>query len=199
MMHHDGACDGMPAVRSIEMKPSATTNYWPPCQIWQYRWRLGSGLPSNSLQRSRTRCLDRSNGDRRVPYGLRGVAVKECRTVIRHFQPGCPFLRIVDGQTRDEILEQITTLEARPPRQWDDSIPKELERICLKASPRKPPRASAHCWWRHRPGNPGKPFPGGFVEHLESHLPHKLLAHSDALQRQSVNYGFGCRMQAEAV
>jgi hypothetical protein len=29
--------------------------------------------------------------------------------------------------------QQITTLEARPPRQWDDSIAKELERICLKA------------------------------------------------------------------
>jgi serine/threonine protein kinase/formylglycine-generating enzyme required for sulfatase activity len=37
------------------------------------------------------------------------------------------------GQTRDEILEQIATLEVRPLRQWDDSIPKELERICLKA------------------------------------------------------------------
>ena len=24
-------------------------------------------------------------------------------------------------------------METRPPRQWDDSIPKELERICLKA------------------------------------------------------------------
>src|SRR5262249_50571146 len=30
-------------------------------------------------------------------------------------------------------LEQIASLEARPPRQWDDTIPKELERICLKA------------------------------------------------------------------
>src|SRR5262249_20878815 len=27
----------------------------------------------------------------------------------------------------------ITAQEARPPRQWDDTIPKELERICLKA------------------------------------------------------------------
>ena len=32
-----------------------------------------------------------------------------------------------------ELLEQITTVEARPPRQVDDAIPKELERICLKA------------------------------------------------------------------
>jgi serine/threonine protein kinase/formylglycine-generating enzyme required for sulfatase activity len=41
--------------------------------------------------------------------------------------------RPFSGQTRDEVLEQITTLAARPLRQWDDSIPKELERICLKA------------------------------------------------------------------
>ena len=32
-----------------------------------------------------------------------------------------------------KILEQITGVEARPPRQIDDAIPKELERICLKA------------------------------------------------------------------
>jgi serine/threonine protein kinase/formylglycine-generating enzyme required for sulfatase activity len=31
------------------------------------------------------------------------------------------------------LLEQITSVEARPPRQCDDTIPKELERICLKA------------------------------------------------------------------
>ena len=31
------------------------------------------------------------------------------------------------------MLEQIKTLEIRPPRQLDDSIPKELERICLTA------------------------------------------------------------------
>ena len=32
-----------------------------------------------------------------------------------------------------ELMEQVTSFEARPPRQWDDTIPKELERICLKA------------------------------------------------------------------
>jgi serine/threonine protein kinase len=37
------------------------------------------------------------------------------------------------GETRDELLDQIATVEARPPRQVDDSIPTELERICLKA------------------------------------------------------------------
>jgi formylglycine-generating enzyme required for sulfatase activity len=37
------------------------------------------------------------------------------------------------GETQYELLEQIATVEARPPRQVDDRIPKELERICLKA------------------------------------------------------------------
>src|SRR6201988_525861 len=37
------------------------------------------------------------------------------------------------GGTRDELLEEITAVEPRPPRQIDDAIPKELERICLKA------------------------------------------------------------------
>jgi eukaryotic-like serine/threonine-protein kinase len=32
-----------------------------------------------------------------------------------------------------ELLEQVTTQEPPPPRQIDDAIPKELERICLKA------------------------------------------------------------------
>ena len=37
------------------------------------------------------------------------------------------------ADSREELLEQIATHETRPPRQWDDTIPKELERICLKA------------------------------------------------------------------
>ena len=37
------------------------------------------------------------------------------------------------GETQVELLEQITAQEPRPPRQCDDTIPKELERICLKA------------------------------------------------------------------
>src|SRR5262249_28074808 len=32
-----------------------------------------------------------------------------------------------------ELLEQIGSVEPRPPRQVDDALPKELERICLKA------------------------------------------------------------------
>jgi serine/threonine protein kinase/formylglycine-generating enzyme required for sulfatase activity len=37
------------------------------------------------------------------------------------------------AESREELLEQITSVEARPPRQVDDAIPKEMERICLKA------------------------------------------------------------------
>lgn len=37
------------------------------------------------------------------------------------------------GESTEELFEQITTLEPRPPRQLDDRVPKELERICLKA------------------------------------------------------------------
>ena len=37
------------------------------------------------------------------------------------------------GRDREQTLEFIQTLEARPPRMIDDSIPRELERVCLKA------------------------------------------------------------------
>src|SRR5262245_35851284 len=37
------------------------------------------------------------------------------------------------ADSRDELLDQIVSLEPRPPRQIDDAIPKELDRICLKA------------------------------------------------------------------
>ena len=58
----------------------------------------------------------------------------------RHLQPGRGLLRAAgrDGShfvadSQAELLEQITSFEPRPPRQMDDRIPKELERICLKA------------------------------------------------------------------
>jgi len=41
--------------------------------------------------------------------------------------------RPFQGDSREELLEQIATHEPRPPRQWDTTVPKELERICLKA------------------------------------------------------------------
>jgi formylglycine-generating enzyme required for sulfatase activity len=37
------------------------------------------------------------------------------------------------GDSLPRIIEQVTRAEARPPRQIDDTIPRELERICLKA------------------------------------------------------------------
>ena len=41
--------------------------------------------------------------------------------------------RPFQGDSQEELLEQIDDFEPRPPRQYDDHIPKELERICLKA------------------------------------------------------------------
>ena len=37
------------------------------------------------------------------------------------------------GETQTEILEQVTSHEARPLRQFDETIPRELDRICQKA------------------------------------------------------------------
>ncbi|HQR08861.1 MAG TPA: protein kinase [Gemmatales bacterium] len=55
------------------------------------------------------------------------------------FSLGVVFYELLTGRrpfkadTQEALLEQITSDEARPPRQIDDSIPKELERICLKS------------------------------------------------------------------
>jgi serine/threonine protein kinase/formylglycine-generating enzyme required for sulfatase activity len=55
------------------------------------------------------------------------------------FSLGVVFYEILTGrrpfraETQSELLTQITTVEVRPPRQLDDTIPKELDRICLKA------------------------------------------------------------------
>ncbi len=37
------------------------------------------------------------------------------------------------GDSQAEVMDKITSMDVRPPRQWLDKIPKELERICLKA------------------------------------------------------------------
>ena len=37
------------------------------------------------------------------------------------------------GDTQDELLEQITSYEPKPLLQYDEKLPKELQRICLKA------------------------------------------------------------------
>jgi len=55
------------------------------------------------------------------------------------FSLGVVFYELLTGRrpfhadTPAGLLEQIVSREARPPRQWDEAIPKELERICLKA------------------------------------------------------------------
>ncbi len=55
------------------------------------------------------------------------------------FSLGVVFYEMLTGrrpfkaESRRELLEQISTVDVRPPRQVDDHIPKELERICLKA------------------------------------------------------------------
>ena len=58
------------------------------------------------------------------------------------------------GDSLPQIIEQVTQAEARPPRQIDDTIPKELERICLKALAK---RASER--YTHRQGHGGRPAP----------------------------------------
>ncbi len=55
------------------------------------------------------------------------------------FSSGVVFYELLTGrrpfraESLSEIIEQVTRVEARPPRQIDDTIPKELERICLRA------------------------------------------------------------------
>jgi formylglycine-generating enzyme required for sulfatase activity len=55
------------------------------------------------------------------------------------FSLGVVFYELLTGRrpfhadSQKELLEQNVSMDARPPRQWDDTIPKELERICLKA------------------------------------------------------------------
>src|SRR5262249_10708720 len=55
------------------------------------------------------------------------------------FSLGVVFYELLTGrrpfrsETHQGVLEQITTIEPRSPRQIDDTIPKELERICQKA------------------------------------------------------------------
>jgi serine/threonine protein kinase/formylglycine-generating enzyme required for sulfatase activity len=55
------------------------------------------------------------------------------------FSLGVVFYQLLTGRrpfhadSLEELREQIRNQEVRPPRQWEDAIPKELERICLKA------------------------------------------------------------------
>ncbi|HLJ92637.1 MAG TPA: protein kinase, partial [Gemmataceae bacterium] len=55
------------------------------------------------------------------------------------FSLGVVFYELLVGRqlfrakSQAELMEQVTSVEARPPRLYDDGIPKELDRICLKA------------------------------------------------------------------
>jgi serine/threonine protein kinase len=55
------------------------------------------------------------------------------------FSLGVVFYQLLSGRrpfradSQSELLEQIQDREPRPPRQIDDAIPRELERICLRA------------------------------------------------------------------
>jgi serine/threonine protein kinase len=60
-------------------------------------------------------------------YSL-GVVFYELLTGRRPFQ----------GVSLPELLTRVATTEVRPPRQLDDTIPKELERICLQALALRP-------------------------------------------------------------
>jgi len=68
------------------------------------------------------------------------------------FSLGIVFYELLSGRrpfhadSREELLEQIATHEPRPPRQWDDTIPKELERICLKSLSKRASERYTTAW-----------------------------------------------------
>ncbi len=70
------------------------------------------------------------------------------------FSLGVVFYELLTGrrpfkaETIEGVLEQVVHSEVRPPRQWDDAIPKELERICLQ-SPGEAGLGSLHDWQGH--------------------------------------------------
>src|SRR5207248_2172837 len=61
--------------------------------------------------------------DRRTDVFSLGVVFYELLTGRPPFQ----------GETVNELLEQITSREAQPPHHLNEAVPRELERICLKA------------------------------------------------------------------
>jgi serine/threonine protein kinase/formylglycine-generating enzyme required for sulfatase activity len=81
----------------------------------------GAGTPMY-MSPEQARCEGHLVDGRSDIFSL-GVVLYELLTAARPFR----------GSSIEEILERIRMLEPRPPRQIDDSIPKELERICLKA------------------------------------------------------------------
>jgi serine/threonine protein kinase/formylglycine-generating enzyme required for sulfatase activity len=68
------------------------------------------------------------------------------------FSLGVVFYELLTGRrpfqakTPADLLDEIIGLEARPPRQADDAIPKELERICLKALAKRASERYTTAW-----------------------------------------------------
>ncbi len=84
----------------------------------------GSGIAGTAAYMSPEQARGESHlVDGRADIFSLGVVFYELLTATRPFW----------GASPEEIIERIRSLEVRPPRQLDDSIPKELERICLKA------------------------------------------------------------------
>lgn len=74
--------------------------------------------------------------DHRTDVYSLGVTLYELLTLRRPFE----------GETRDQILTGIRTVEPAPPRQFDPHVPAELQTICLKAMEKDRTRrfANAH-------------------------------------------------------
>jgi serine/threonine protein kinase/formylglycine-generating enzyme required for sulfatase activity len=85
------------------------------------------------------------------------------------FSLGLVFYELLVGrlpfaaQERAELMEQIISQEARPPRQLDERIPRELDRICLKALAK---RASERYSTAHDMADDLRVFIAGQGEHI---------------------------------
>jgi serine/threonine protein kinase len=98
------------------------------------------------------------------------------------------------GETCDELLHQITSMDARPPRQVDDTTPRELERICLKALARDlsarytTAKDFADDLRRFLTAGPPTPTPEADIP-LESDGSHCPVCHKD-IGRTAIAFGF---------